>query len=293
MSKTTTIRIIQPSSRGGEELLDNRIRELKEKGFNTLYTEVTNSSRWPYAAVKERRLKSLISALEEKESQVLLCARGGYGASDLLPYLPWTLIKELTHKWIVGFSDITAIHSAFWSILKWPGIHGPMPCSYLWNKHSSDDTDFLLNILGETPKKGHIKVEALKDTPDQAIDGWLFGGCLSVLSNLIGTPYFPKSLEGSILFLEETGENPGRIARYWNQFCQSGVLKGVRGVVWGHLRGLESDLNSCEVKMEMAVRSQLPTWSSEDFGHLSPNWSLGIGSSCVIDDKQGHLKWWF
>ena len=294
MNNVSTIRIIQPSSRGGEQLKSTRFQELQKEGFNIQYSELTNSSHWPYAAKIETRVEAFISAMTEENSQIILCGRGGYGASDLLPFLPWDDFSKLPHKWIVGFSDISAILSAFWTKLKWPGIHGPMPFSSLWGQNNQDDISFLLTLLKENQKGGRISIDPLNSKQDShPLEGWLFGGCLSVLCNLVGTPYFPNNLDGAVLFLEEVGENPGRILRYWNQLLQSGLLKNVRAVIWGHLKDLESELSPTEVKAELAHRSHIPSWSSDDFGHLSPNWSLGIGANCLIHPNENYLSWRF
>lgn len=288
----STIRIIQPSSKGGEALLPERIARLESEGFNTLYEQASSSSPWPYTAGSiSERTERFLSALLEPESQIILCARGGYGASDLLPRLPWQQLKSVKRKWIVGFSDVSAIHSAFWSILGWPGIHGPMPASALWDLNSSDDTDFLLQLLSENEKSGSIRVKPLSNQRATSNQGFLFGGCLSVLCNLIGTSYFPQSLKNSFVFLEDTGENPGQLLRHWNQLLQSGALEGALGVIWGHFKDLQTDLDEDSVKLELASRSDLPCWSSIDFGHLSPNWSLIIGAKAKIDPDGERLNW--
>ena len=287
-----TIRIIQPSSKGGEDLIPERIARLESEGFTILYDQASSSSLWPCTAGSiNERTERFLSALLEPESQIILCTRGGYGASDLLPHLPWPKLRSVRHKWIVGFSDISAIHSAFWASLNWPGIHGPMPGSSLWEQNTTEDVDFLINLLSTKEKSGSIPVSSLTESPEETKHGHLFGGCMSVLCNLIGTPYFPKSLEGCYLLLEDTGENPGQLSRHWNQLIQSGVLEGSLGVVWGHLKNLDSQLDEEEVKAELASRHPTPAWSTKHFGHLSPNWSFVIGAQAELDHELGALKW--
>jgi muramoyltetrapeptide carboxypeptidase len=238
----------------------------------------------------------LTTALLENESTVVLCARGGYGASDLLPILPWERLRKdaAQPKILVGFSDTSALHSAIWCQLGWRGIHGPMPATSLWpegaieKRDASADVTQLLEIISGTANGASINLESLnhavKAGPTEC-RGWLFGGCFSVLTNLIGTPYLPAKLEGAILFFEDIGEHPARIVRFFNQWQQSGLLKGVRGVVWGSLTQLGQNLqdNSEFVYRELARRlGNVPCWRSNDFGHISPNWPLGIGSDAYI-----------
>ncbi len=300
------IRIIRPSSREKPDLLSEKIKELREKKWNVLYDELPEDMDNKYvAAPLSARLKALSDALMEKESTCVLCARGGYGASDLLSALPWSRLRKIEPKLVVGFSDISAIHSALYAKLGWSGIHGPMPATTLWRKDGeSKDIDILLKLLdllaSKAPLKGSLSLDGLVIKSDgdagssskslsvgDSIEGWLFGGCFSVLSNLIGTPFFPKSLKGAILFLEDTGDNPGRLLRYWNQWLQSGVLNGVRGAILGNFLKLGDRIpdNDLFFLKEFARRSPFPVFETTLFGHVSPNYPLMIGAKATVTAK--------
>lgn len=293
------VRIIRPSGRGGDEFLAANLVSLEAAGLRVLPPPLPvdlDADLWPYTAGStQHRLAALSAALLEEESQVLLCARGGYGCSDLLPGLPWERLRHSPPKWLVGFSDITALSCALWEKAGWPSIHGPMPASPLWGQNSQADIAALLALLGSDlsqPKQGTLSLSPLQEEPPlhRSVKGWLLGGCLSVLANLIGTPYLPQAA-GAILLLEDTGENPGRLLRYFNQLLQSSFLDGVAGIVWGNLAALGSDLSPLEVKAELATRAPLPMWSSEDFGHLSPNYPFVIGAEATLDSTKGLLSW--
>jgi muramoyltetrapeptide carboxypeptidase len=239
--------------------------------------------------------------LNTPDAQVVFAGRGGYGASDLLPLIPWEKLKGLAPRCLVGFSDITALHSAFWTKLGWSGLHGPMVGSPLWGLNSSEDIAALLSLIEHgQPPRGMLRISpcarAATDSR-KALKGWLFGGCFSVLTNLIGTPYLPASLAGAILLFEDTGENCGRLLRYWNQWLQSGLLQGVEGVVWGRFTQLEGTVSEGETRAELSRRSPLPCWTSEDFGHCSPNFPFLIGATAhsVPACRQGageqELQW--
>lgn len=286
----SNIRIIRPASREREDLLPDKIIELKDHGFKVLYDD-RPETQWPYiASSKENRAQDLLKALTEKDSDIILCARGGYGASDLLPLIPWDDLKDTPEKLLIGFSDISAIHSALYTKLGWRSLHGPMPATSLWD-HKKPDIKALLNILSQKPETIELSLTPLTQYND--LSGILFGGCFSVLTNLIGTPYFPKSLDGHILFLEDVGEHPARIMRYLNQWIQSGALRGVRGIVLGHFRNLGEGIEDDSIMLleEFAKRAQLPTWSTKGFGHLSPNMPLMIGKEAQINNDV--LSWNF
>jgi muramoyltetrapeptide carboxypeptidase len=175
-----------------------------------------------------------------------------------------------------------------------------MPATVLWGQQGRADVDQLLGLLRDWPRQGTwqggIAVRPIGTTAAHAaraegVQGTLFGGCLSVLTNMIGTPYFPKSLAGHVVFCEDTGENPGRLLRYFNQWVQSGALRGAQAFVVGHLRGLGDNVedNAPFAYERFAAVSPVPVFASADFGHTSPNYPLAIGSKATLSN--GRLTW--
>lgn len=294
---TPTLRIIRPSSREATDLLAAKVATLRQQGFGVLYTDLPRDPEWAYtAATAAERCLALTQALVEPESQIILCARGGYGASDLLPLLPWDKLASLTPKLVVGFSDISALHSAFYTRLGWPGLHGPMPATALWGTDTlTSDTAALLGNLRQWADQqslaGTLAVSEVTGAAAGPLHGRLFGGCFSVLTNLIGTPFFPKSLAGHILFIEDTDEHPGRLTRALNQWLQAGLCDGVQALVIGHLRNLGPNIPDSAhfVLAQFAQRSGLPVFHSPLFGHTSPNYPLALGAQASI--HAGQLSW--
>jgi len=285
------IRVVSPSGRFDNDLLLTRLRELEEE-FQVSYHKLDVDPSWPFQAGSfQARLAQLTEALLAPEVDIILAARGGYGASDLLPHLPWAQLKNVKPKLVVGFSDISALHSALYTQLDWPGIHGPMPGTGLWQKNDPRDVTCLLDLLHGSEALVDTEVRCLNRDLPPLLSGWAYGGCLAVLTNLIGTPYFPKSLWGAILFWEDIGEHPGRILRFINQWSQSRALHGVKGIVLGRFTdcAVLEQATEEQLKMEIASRLELPVWSSEAFGHCAPNWPLPIGLNIALGD--GRLRW--
>lgn len=285
-----TIRIVSPSSRGPDHLLPQRIQELEHRGFRVLYDDLAADARWPFtvASVRERA-EALTQAMEEKDSQILLCARGGYGASDLLPHLPWKRLEKAKEKWLIGFSDVSALHAAVHTRLGWPCVHGPMPKTELWARGGGADVAQLLSLLTGEIKEGSAPLTYAVNAPAEC-RGWLFGGCLSVLTNLVGTPYLPR-LTGAVLFWEDIAENPGRVMRAVNQWGLAGLLEGVRAIVLGRFVDLQPSLGIDEhaLAREIAERWRLPVFVTPAFGHIAPNWPLPLGAEARLGS--GTLTW--
>jgi muramoyltetrapeptide carboxypeptidase len=232
----------------------------------------------------------LAAALAEPDVAAVFAARGGYGASDLLAGLDWNALAARSPVPLVGFSDISVLHSALLARLGWPGVHGPMPGSRLWSREGPDTARLLSIILGRQPWRGTLALSGTDGGPAAAVDGWLFGGCLSVLTNLIGTPYMPASMDGAILFFEDINETPERLLRHWNQWCQSGLATGVRAVVVGSLRdGRGEPIAEREhLLVHLAERTQCPVFASDEFGHQSLNQPLVVGAPARIADSTLH-----
>jgi muramoyltetrapeptide carboxypeptidase len=301
--KQISIRIIRPSSREQENLLPARIEWLKAQGFNVLYEDLPPDPSWAYAAsTAVHRAQALITALGENETSAILCARGGYGASDILPLIKWqdlrTKLRHVTPKLLVGFSDVSALHAALLTELGWPGLHAPMPATSLWLKDGqTTDVESLLEILRGRSHTGSVKLRSVGSLArGLAVTGELWGGCLSVLTNLIGTPWIkPTAMAGRIFYFEDIGEHPARIMRFLNQWHQSGCLAGVKALVIGSLTGLAPAVpdNADFVSEQIAARYGIPTFKTEAFGHVSPNTPMGFGTPCTIvpNGTSAELSW--
>jgi muramoyltetrapeptide carboxypeptidase len=288
MKQHQTIRIIFPSSISLENILAARIEELQKNGFKVLASAPRPDPAWPFCSASvEDRSSELINAILDPDANVLLCARGGWGASDLLSRVPWTQLKSARPKVIIGFSDISALHSAFYMHLGWKSIHGPMPLTKQWDAHP-EGVAALIQILKKERIGQAIALQPHKY--DKKIEGTLFGGCLSVLTNLIGTGFLPD-LTDHIVFFEDTGEHPARILRFLNQWVLSKALNGVRAVVLGTFGEMPLPGGVEDLAVEVRKRLGLPVFTSRDFGHEDRNLPLVNGAKAVIHNQELTWKW--
>jgi muramoyltetrapeptide carboxypeptidase len=297
LSTSLTLRIVRPSSREGTDLLAGRIAELRAAGHVVRHDDIAPDPDWAYAAgTAKDRASALQAALLEPGVDAVLCARGGYGASDLLPLLDYESLAAATPRLLVGFSDVSALHSALYAKVGWNGLHAPMPATTLWRQEGlGDDVDQLLALLAAARERREmaaaLPVAPVGATPSRNVGGRLYGGCFTVLTGLLGTSYFPKTLAGHLLFLEDTDEHPGRLMRALNQWLQAGALAGVRGLVIGHLRSLGPKIpdNAAFVLAQFQARTGMPVFHTPLFGHTSPNLPLLVGADAEI--AGGQLAW--
>lgn len=243
---------------------------------------------WPFASGSAKaRCDALSAALSDDGCDYVIAARGGYGASDLLPLLDWNALKSTRPKCLVGLSDITALQIAIHDRLGWSSLHAVMPGGVLW-KPGSSYTEHLIGLLTRGPpwKESLPVAPVVSRGPQDAIEGTLLGGCLAVLTGLIGTPCSPSAWQKTILFIEDVNENPGRLMRFWSQWQQCGALSGLLALVVGQLAGVSERR---KVLQQFAERTPCPVYSCEQFGHEAPSYAVGQGALARIED--GALRW--
>ena len=282
--------VVEPSSAPESAVLESNLGVLHQAGIRVRYQRYPLDAGDRQAQVGvNARAQILSGVLSDPEIAYVLAARGGYGVSDLLRHLDWSALSSLPKTVVIGFSDISALQVALYVRLGWPAIHGPMPGSSLWS--NGPDVDCLVRLLSSPrPWNSAISVSPFGgSSTDTTVQGTLIGGCLSVLSALIGTPYFPETLQGYILFLEDTHETAERVLRFWNQWLDCDLVGDLAAVVVGRFTDLSGDHDEEWLVTRLEERCTVPLFRSPDFGHISPNYPLVIGADARIDG--GILKW--
>ena len=234
------------------------------------------------AGTDAQRLLDLESALDDPEVSALVAARGGYGATRLLPDLTVERVAR-AGKWLVGFSDLTALH-ALWARAGLCSIHGAMVAS-LWEGAETTQRAWFDLLEGAAPEgfRGLTPVSAGR------AQGRLFGGNLTVLAALVGTPYMPD-LAGTVLALEDVTERPYRIDRTLTAMRQAGVFAGVQAVLLGQFTecGAGPDGTTADdVLREQFTALGVPVLADAPFGHVADNRPLLFGATAHVDADAG------
>jgi muramoyltetrapeptide carboxypeptidase len=217
-----------------EERLAKGVAELERLGLRVRQTEGALGRQFFTSGPLAQRRHELQALFADDLVRGIVCARGGAGASGLLPLLDPALLRDHP-KALLGCSDITFLH-LFLERLDIVSLHGPMVAGDLAS--GSYDRTSLRHALfgeGEPYASEPDDLEALRPG---AGEGVLLGGCLSILAAAAGTPWAlrPRS-EGTLLFIEDVHERPYRIDRMLRQLRQAGAFAGVRGIVFGDMKG--------------------------------------------------------
>jgi muramoyltetrapeptide carboxypeptidase len=228
------IGICAPAGPVDLERLQRGAAELRALGFDVLVPEGIGARTAFTAGSIERRLAELHRLFADDSVAGIVCARGGAGAGWLLERLDADLLRSHP-KPFVGYSDVTFLHLYF-ARLGMASVHGPMAAWELADG-SYDKASFRHALTGEgTPYAS--EPDDLEPLRKGEAEGVLRGGCLSILAAASGTPWaLDTKRSDTILFLEDVDERPFRLDRMLLQLRASGAFDGVRGVVFGDMRG--------------------------------------------------------
>jgi len=228
------------------------------------------------AAPDAVRTDALHRAIRDPAIEGIICVRGGYGCLRLLNRLDWALAREHPTL-LVGYSDVTALHLAFYTRVGWTGLSGPVVTE--WATAGEDTlTPFRNQAEGSIFSIGGDTLTPLR--PGTAT-GPLLGGNLSVLTRLVGTPYAPD-WSGALLVLEDVAEAPYRIDRMLAHLEHAGVLNAVGGVILGDFTTGDWDDNRPTLSLSTVFKDYFgdrpyPVAKGLPYGHRLPRCTLPIG----------------
>jgi muramoyltetrapeptide carboxypeptidase len=188
-----------------------------------------------FAGTTSQRLKDFHAAFADENTQVVASLRGGYGCNYLLPGLDLDLIRA-HRKPFLAYSDLTAIQLYLLDQIGLHAFHGPMVATDFSHEAGIDVPSLNSALAGTAYSVGAPEgMRVLKVGPvGKPATGILYGGCLSILTSLLGTPWEPKT-EGKLLFLEDTGVKPYQIDRMLWQMRHAGKLEGIKGLIFGEM----------------------------------------------------------
>lgn len=213
----------------------------------------------------------------------VLCARGGFGASRLLPLLDLENLAA-SKRLFMGFSDCTALLNAL-AAYGLVSLHGPM-VSQLPRLDQTSRAALTRLLRGEP--EWPLKLEGRPVTSGKA-EGALWGGNLTMLCHLLGTPWLPP-LDGAILFLEEINEPPYRLDRLLTQLELAGVLGRISGLALGALSSRdEESLELSDLAAGRLADLGLPLVVGLPVGHGPRNMLLPIGAQAELNADTGLL----
>jgi muramoyltetrapeptide carboxypeptidase len=227
-----SISVLSPASFAKPERVDRGIERLRTLGFlPRLGANTQKHGPLFFSGTPEERLADFHAAFADSETAIVVCVRGGYGSNYLLQSLDLSLIKQHP-KPFLAYSDLTGIQLHLLDRLGLPVFHGPMVAADFALDDGVHLASFQSALAGKPYSVGAS--EGLRTLKPGAATGTLYGGCLSILVSLLGTPWEPKT-EGKLLFVEDVGAKPYQVDRMLWQLRVARKLDGIRGIVFGEM----------------------------------------------------------
>ncbi len=235
---------------------------------------------------------------------IALATRGGYGLTRLLDRIDWKLLArsvEQGTRW-VGHSDVTALQMGLLAHTGADSWAGPMAIDDFSRDDEAGGVDEVTRDCFVEAMDGRLEAVGFRTEPGfdgLAVAGRLWGGNLSMLCSLLGTPHWPQTVSrGGVLFLEDVNEHPYRVERCLLQLLQAGVLERQKAVVLGAFSAWRPSPLDRGYTLKSAVahlRAQLavPVLTGLPFGHVHPKVTLPVGRrvQLLVDGRNALIGW--
>jgi muramoyltetrapeptide carboxypeptidase len=284
--------LVAPARKAAHNDLKEGFRVLESWGLNVTTSEYLFSENHHYlSGSDEERLSDLQKAIDDQSVKAIFAVRGGYGSTRIIDDLDFSNLQNHP-KWIIGFSDITAIHLSLLhhGIMS---IHGTMPL--LFRKNDAIESLRTLKSLLFTGDFS-TKTSGINSNIEGTCRGRLIGGNLSLVVDSIGTASSPDT-ENAILVLEEIDEYYYRLDRMMTHLKRAGKLENLAGLIIGHMTDLkESELAFGETYQQIILDKvkefQFPVAFNFPTGHENPNfaWIHGGMAELTVSAQQVSLR---
>ena len=273
------------------------IDRLQQAGFDVTNREAIDRQYQRFAGTDQQRLQDLNQLSQRQDMpRMLLAGRGGYGACRLLPDIDYArlcpMLKEAGTQ-IMGYSDFTAIQLALLAKGGVGSFAGPMLYSDFGGRNISPYT-MQQFIQATTTPDWVVRSQTMQSVSDHG-EGIFWGGNLSVLSSLVGSPYLPD-IRGGLLFLEDVGEQPYRLERMLQQLYLAGILQRQRAIFLGDFAmgrivdAYDAGYTLDSVIAQLRQQLKVPIFTGIPFGHIHDKTTLPLGYPARFNSSENGLE---
>jgi muramoyltetrapeptide carboxypeptidase len=279
-------------------------KRLQALGF-TVDTDASALARHQRFGGDDATRLATLHRIAQAAPSVALATRGGYGLTRLLDQIDWKLLArsvEAGTRW-VGHSDMTALQLGLLAHTKARSWAGPMALDHFGRADDNGGVDDVTAACFVEAMHGEL--EAVGFRTEAGFDGLqargtLWGGNLTVLCSLLGTPHFPKAkdVKGGVLFLEDVNEHPYRVERMLLQLLQAGVLGAQKAVLLGQFTAFKPSPLDRGYTLKSAVQhvrasTGVPLLTGLPFGHVPTLVTLPVGArvELLVQGRDTLIGW--
>ncbi|MBV8802417.1 MAG: LD-carboxypeptidase [Gammaproteobacteria bacterium] len=262
----------------------------EQYGLNSIFKHDTVQAIHP-----SERADIFLEYLFNPDIKLITAIRGGEGTADILPFIhqQYKKIKLLPPKFILGFSDFTALLVYFAKYYQWPVIHGSSPLQFALNKVDKQTEEITMRLLFCGLQNAEMSLIPLNDKANTPgiIQAELTGGCLSLIDISI-KDIWEIETENKILFFEDVSEKAHKIIRSLKYFSRIGLFQSVKAIIFGdfnaeligcdNIQQENNRANIMKILKSFAENQNFPVLHTHHFGHGKTNWPLVYSSTYYL-----------
>jgi len=257
---------------------------LKQWGLEPILGKHLFSEHHQFAGTADERAADLQEMLDNPEIKAILCARGGYGTVQIIDKIDFTKFMEQP-KWVIGYSDVTVLHSHIQRNCEIQSLHATMPINFPKRARDNNATESLYNALFYGDNEYRIKPHPLNKSG--VAHGQLVGGNLSILNSLLGSPSDVNTI-GKILFIEDLDEYLYHIDRMMMNMKRNGKFDHIRALLIGGMSDMnDNDIpfgkTAEEIIIDVLGDVNFPILFNVPAGHIEDNRALIIGGETMVE----------
>lgn len=281
LRKGDTLAIVSTARKISLAEIEPAIDLLKNWGLKIHIGDSINLENNQFAGTDEQRAKDFQKQLDDPNISAIWCARGGYGTVRIVDRLNFKRFREQP-KWIVGYSDVTVLHSAL-NTMGFASIHATMPVNIAEN--STQAVLSLKNALFGEHFTYEIPFHPANRTG--SVMGELVGGNLSILYSLLGSKT-SIATENKILFIEDLDEYLYHLDRMLMNLKRNNLFNGLNGLIVGGLTQMHDNeipfgKTAIEIVQDIVAPYEFPVLFGFPAGHFPDNRALFLGNTVELN----------
>jgi muramoyltetrapeptide carboxypeptidase len=289
LQKGDTVAIVSTARKNIDDNLKPTINLLEGWGLKVKMGNTIGLDYYQLAGTDEQRAADFQEQLDNPNIKAIWCVRGGYGTVKIIDKLDFTKFKQ-NPKWIIGFSDVTVLHSHL-NRIGIESIHGTMPVSIA--RATDEAKNSLCSVLFGDKLLYTLECDALNH--NGIAKGELVGGNLSILYSLLGSES-AIDCEDKILFIEDLDEYLYHVDRMMMNLKRNGCLSSLKGIIVGAMTDMkDNDIpwgrNALEIIEDTVKGLNIPIIYNFPAGHIRDNRALIFGRqvSIEVNDKESKV----
>lgn len=279
LKKGAVVGITCPAGYMPLEKTDDCVRTLNDWGYNVVVGKTVGQQYNYFSGTDEQRLNELQQMLDDPAIDAILFGRGGYGISRIIDKIDFRAFRS-NPKWLIGFSDVTLLHTHIHRKFHIATMHAPMAGAFRDGGYGNEYIGSLHKALAG--KKAHYQCPVNALNRKGKTEGQLIGGNLTMLAHACGTSSGVQT-EGKILFIEDTGEYLYNVDRMMIQLKRNGALSELAGFIVGGFDAMKDTTTPFgktveEIILDAVREFDYPVCFGFPVSHETANVALKIGA---------------